>query len=480
MLLLSLACERLRAALPRLSEAVLCGKLSAATLSGMEILETLERPRGEDVERVISAGHLVGRALLALGREAEAEELFQQQLRVYESSSRSSVRWHASLDQGAMSLALNRGARAVEAFSIVADDQTAPPALRVEALAGLAVALARYREDEMVPKILIAAERVAEMNGLEGMACIVDAIQLEARVLRWLRDFAEVEAGAMPGSIESVELLGRVSAMREQLRVARARLASAPLAQRRLSFLETLLRDDVGTPAGVGAINEQIRALHEDRAVEFETMSRLDAARTLLSHGEAKGARDVLGSLVFDERSACRHRHSLELRLCLSRMHALSGRLGDALRLYKDYARQAVALYGSERPRLPVLRVVEGVGREQECDAAKMRLPLRYRRAYQFIVDHLTDPNLSVRQVAAQIDVTERALQMAFRTHLGVTPAELIRERRMNRIRDELVNSSQRGSVVEVASRWGVRNRSTLAHAYRRQFDETPSATLRG
>ena len=64
-------------------------------------------------------------------------------------------------------------------------------------------------------------------------------------------------------------------------------------------------------------------------------------------------------------------------------------------------------------------------------------LPLRYRRAYQYILEHLENRDLSVREVATHVDVTERALQMAFRTHLGMTPAELIRRRRIERIRKE-------------------------------------------
>ena len=33
--------------------------------------------------------------------------------------------------------------------------------------------------------------------------------------------------------------------------------------------------------------------------------------------------------------------------------------------------------------------------------------------------------------------------------------------------------------VLEVANKWGMSNRSTLAHSYRQTFSETPTATLR-
>ena len=68
---------------------------------------------------------------------------------------------------------------------------------------------------------------------------------------------------------------------------------------------------------------------------------------------------------------------------------------------------------------------------------------------------------------------------MAFRLHLGMTPAELIRRRRTEHIRAELRQTNQQDGVLEVAARWGVANRSTLAMNYRQQFDETPTALLR-
>ena len=89
------------------------------------------------------------------------------------------------------------------------------------------------------------------------------------------------------------------------------------------------------------------------------------------------------------------------------------------------------------------------------------------------MMDHLTDEHLSVRQVAAHVGVTERALQLAFRTHLGVTPAEMIRTRRVERIHGELQAHGGEAGVLEIASRWGVKNRSTLVHNYRSRFDDT-------
>ena len=108
-----------------------------------------------------------------------------------------------------------------------------------------------------------------------------------------------------------------------------------------------------------------------------------------------------------------------------------------------------------------------------------MRLPAKYRRAYRYIVTHLSERNLCIREVAAEIGVTERALQSVFRSHLGISPTELIRRCRMERIRADLLNpTSKMSSIFEAAQKWGIFNRSTLASAYREYFKETPNETL--
>jgi methylphosphotriester-DNA--protein-cysteine methyltransferase len=69
---------------------------------------------------------------------------------------------------------------------------------------------------------------------------------------------------------------------------------------------------------------------------------------------------------------------------------------------------------------------------------------------------------------------------MAFRKHLGLTPAEVIRRQRVHGIRAELREGAGADGVQKTAARWGMANRSTLAHTYRQLFSESPTATLRG
>ena len=53
----------------------------------------------------------------------------------------------------------------------------------------------------------------------------------------------------------------------------------------------------------------------------------------------------------------------------------------------------------------------------------------------------------------------------------------------MERIRSELQATGATGarvSILDVAGRWGVNNRSTLAQNYRQLYAETPFETLHG
>jgi transcriptional regulator GlxA family with amidase domain len=58
-----------------------------------------------------------------------------------------------------------------------------------------------------------------------------------------------------------------------------------------------------------------------------------------------------------------------------------------------------------------------------------------------------------------------------------MTPMTYLRRVRLERARQDLQENS--GSVSDIANRWGFSNLGRFSHAYREQFGETPSATLR-
>lgn len=82
--------------------------------------------------------------------------------------------------------------------------------------------------------------------------------------------------------------------------------------------------------------------------------------------------------------------------------------------------------------------------------------------------------------IAAYASVSRRALELAFRDHLGTSPAAYLRRHRLARVHEELA-AAQPGdgvSVTAVALRWGFSRSSRFAAAYRAAYGESPSRTL--
>ncbi|SEK24491.1 AraC-type DNA-binding protein [Roseateles sp. YR242] len=448
------------------------GDVQEALRLGLGRLERAGSGDAKDLDplRQATLGQVLSQALLAAGREEQAEELMQRQLRHYEALPRARMRQWSSMDRGYLFLHMNKPGRAAESFNVVADAEDAPLRLRIEALAGLAKAMLAMGEHRRGTRTLAFASRLAESPDVApGTRPLLAAIGLELQVCRALRHFDDI-AGVEPAN---------ETALRESLRSCEQALRDVPAVVARLDFLAALMAssDSTHASAGVEALFDGVRWYRERRMAPMEERARVDAALALLDRGQASTASEILGPLAVDDARQLHHRHAIELRYCASRLHAMNGRHPDALRCYRQHAQLSLARLRFELTRVPYSRFLEQQERADQADADQLRLPPRYRRAYQFILDHLHDRTLSVRRIAAEIDVTERALQMAFRSHLGLTPAELLRKLRMACIRTELQQMAGRDSVLAVATRWGMANRSTLAHNYRQQFGEAPSAT---
>ncbi|GAA2673790.1 MULTISPECIES: AraC family transcriptional regulator [Actinosynnema] len=106
--------------------------------------------------------------------------------------------------------------------------------------------------------------------------------------------------------------------------------------------------------------------------------------------------------------------------------------------------------------------------------------PRTVRRAVAFIEAN-AERDLSAAEIAAAAHVTPRAIQLAFRRHLGTTPTAYLRRVRLDAARAELA-AAEPGSttVTAVAMRWGYSRPGVFSTHYREAYGETPSRTLRG
>jgi AraC-like DNA-binding protein len=105
--------------------------------------------------------------------------------------------------------------------------------------------------------------------------------------------------------------------------------------------------------------------------------------------------------------------------------------------------------------------------------------PATLRRAVAFI-DEQAGRHLTVADIAAASFVTVRAVQLAFRRHLDMTPMQYLRLVRLHRAHHDLLAADPaRESVTAVAYRWKFASASRFTAYYRGIYGVLPSHTLR-
>jgi AraC-like DNA-binding protein len=105
--------------------------------------------------------------------------------------------------------------------------------------------------------------------------------------------------------------------------------------------------------------------------------------------------------------------------------------------------------------------------------------PRAIRTAVEIIEDDASLP-LTVSSIAARCHVSVRSLQQDFRRYMGTSPMAYLREVRLRRAHQSLLESDPSvTSVASVAYHWGFTNLGRFAAAHTARYDEPPAATLR-
>ncbi len=112
--------------------------------------------------------------------------------------------------------------------------------------------------------------------------------------------------------------------------------------------------------------------------------------------------------------------------------------------------------------------------------AARVRALRICRQACAFAEDRLEADDLpTIVDLCTAVGVSERTLQYAFRSYVGMSPLVYLRLLRLNRVRTTLIEASPgEMTVTEAAMRYGFLHLSRFARDYRHAFDESPSETL--
>jgi AraC-like DNA-binding protein len=187
-------------------------------------------------------------------------------------------------------------------------------------------------------------------------------------------------------------------------------------------------------------------------------------------------AQTVVGNVPKLMSGASRRRPSAKARRDLVRLHTSATRVADA---------QAGVITMSEPARrleqdligVIIACLTEGFAEPgNDAGARHSDIMARFEELLQ------THPNraLTSDEICAALDVSGRTLRMCCGEHLGMGPTPYIRIRRMQLVRRALrCADAATASVAQIASDHGFGEAGRFAGAYRAQFGELPSATLR-
>ncbi len=105
-------------------------------------------------------------------------------------------------------------------------------------------------------------------------------------------------------------------------------------------------------------------------------------------------------------------------------------------------------------------------------------IPWHVRRARDYMHAHVSEIH-SVADVAASIGITSRTLQSGFRKAFNVSPAEYMRELRIQALHQALLSADAGQGVTDLMQDVGIVNFGRYAHYYRQRMGVPPSVTLK-
>ncbi|MCA8002718.1 helix-turn-helix transcriptional regulator [Burkholderia metallica] len=422
---------------------------------------------------------------LYVGLDLDADESYREAQKSIRDD-KGQMRFRSCRNAGWQALFRYRYGTAMSCFTQIVDHPNVESTIRLEALFGVfsvLLSVGRLRDADAVLDML--EDLSDEARSDDAPAWIVDGWQSLLRTVRFdvevqseLRSRAELTDHIY----WQVGLSGNTgfgaASVHPQSQRMRTGTVIDPLLSVRLAFLKRLGQLAGGEREVQREVMEHVEWACRQGNLNYQSSVRIEVVLVSLAGGVLSLAETMLSLLAAEVRIQQSHRQ-LEYLYCLAKLRHMQGRSNESLEVYTRYALAAVNCIRDESNVL--VRYGRRIARPQEqLDDIGTRLPARYRRAYRYLLDNLERKDLSIREIAAQIGVTDRALQSAFKTSLGSTPTEIIRRLRMERIRAELEDAGaahERG-ILAAAVKWGVSNRSTLVNNYRREFDESPSDTL--
>ncbi len=382
------------------------------------------------------AWQLYADLLLTCGKSEEAESAYQFVQRCVRGS-RVGVRILSCRNAAWQAIFRHRFGLALMSFSRVIEDEEASCVARLEARVGASLALyCAGQVDEAVGlcDALSQALRTMQIEDHALWSELVAMIAEDMRIQRRVRTLLGLHEHLHTSAAKYA--LPEASSVADHARVLNA--VSCEFLKHRANYLVALQRLACGERDGLAGLHKHLEWTVRMGLASYPRLVRTECAMAALAthlEGVAEQFIAPLETLVCGRASAPRsggERDQIELLYCFAKIRQLQDKSKEALRYYTAYASLAIEILRSDnRAVFAFLGRIERGG-ILPVDDVSLRLPPKYRRAYRYMVENLHRARLSVGEVAAEAGVTERALQAAFKAHLGLSPGELLR-----RVREE-------------------------------------------
>ena len=462
-----------RNSLPRYCTAILDGDFTRAYCAVDDAADLSERVHSQARARSNEELTALADVSLVLGNSEEAEDYYRRaQKMVWKNDDQ--LRVQSCRNTGWLALLHGRLGVAQRSFARMASESEEHDELRIEACLGMALTHHQLAQQHAADDALVEAAEIADRLDEPRFRLIVELLSREFDVRLKIRASRALDDNAFwRSALTSVSLTAGGRAQIEPACAVAACPALLSLRMEELHCMERLADGERDTPTALvsGRLN---RALMNAQ-LAFRTC--LDTALAALAGGLDDVAAEIMDSLpaIGDQ-----PRRDFDYLYCMAKVATYRGDFVRALKFYSQYTTEALRCLRNEagtlrgsttaRPRAAAATVNDDVS---------ARLPAKYRRAYRYIIENIDREDLTTREVAAEMNVTMRTIQLVFKRALGVTPCGLIRSLRMEGIREALLDENGPApSIYDTAARWGLKSRSTLAKGYRRHFNESPSETI--
>lgn len=100
--------------------------------------------------------------------------------------------------------------------------------------------------------------------------------------------------------------------------------------------------------------------------------------------------------------------------------------------------------------------------------------PPRKKLIQRYILDNLRDDSLNIAAISQQLHLSPSSIHRAFALQ-GQTVMGWVWQQRLERIREELLKGSHKGTLAELSQAWGFSDSAHFSRAFRRQFGQPPS-----